>query len=422
MTQTKLWNERGILMNQNLQLPLRGLKVVELGTHVAIPLAGRYFASLGAEVIKVESISGDEWRKVGVSYGCTAVDEENPVFTIANANKHFLSLNLKEPSGKEIMFQLLEDADVFLTNVRQKGLEKLGFHYEAVKEKNPAIVYCHFTGYGETGPDASRPGFDTAAFWAKSGLLADLPFEGDYPLKPSGGIGDSIVSANVVSGVMTALYAREKTGVGTFLTASLYQSAIWVNAANVVTTQKMYHNYYPKPKDLPDDPLSFVFLTKDKQWIITAVVDYNRDWPKVCRAYGVPELEEDPRFSTEAAVQSNPEHIRELCRRITASFATKTAAEWSKILTEADIVHSVAGHIKDVAGDEQAWAKGYLEHVTFPTGTQVAIPQIPVQFSEYQPIPCTATGGIGRDTDEILSKLGFTHDQIDALRKKNTVR
>lgn len=409
-------------MVQNQQLPLEGLKVVELGTHVAIPLASRYFADLGAEVIKIESISGDEWRKVGISYGSVATEDENPVYTIANCNKQFLSLNLKDPEGKNLMLLLLKEADVFLTNVRQKGLAKLGLDYDHIHQENPTLIYCHFTGYGETGPDAGRPGFDTAAFWAKSGLLADLPFEGDYPLKPSGGIGDSIVASNVVSGVLTALFARSRTGKGTFITSSLYQSAIWVNAVNVVTTQKMYRNYYPKPKDIPDDPLSFVFLTKDGQWIITAVVDYNRDWPKVCHAYGISDLEHDPRFSTEKAVQSDPEYIRELCRRITASFRTKTAAEWSEILTKADIVHSVAGHIKDVAEDEQAWANGYLEHLTFPTGTTVAIPKIPVQFSEYTPRPCTVGGVIGRDTDEILKRLGLSSDQILSLREKKAIR
>ena len=343
-------------MNRSLPLPLEGLKVVELGTHVAVPVAGRYMGTLGADVIKVESIRGDEWRGVGVSYRAVATEQENPVYTFPNSNKKFLSLNLKAPEGKKVMLDLLRTADVFLTNVRMKSLLKLGLGYEDLKELNPALIYCHFTGFGSKGPEASRPGFDVAAFWAKGGLMADLPFEGDYPLKPAGAIGDSIVSGSVLNGVLTALLARYKTGKGTMVTTSLYQNAIWVNGTNVITAQKMYGNRYPKSKTVPDDPISFIYRCKDGEWITTAVVDYNGNWEKVCKAFGIGDYVNDPRFSTEAAVLSNPEHVRELSRLIRESFLTKDSEEWCRILTEADIVFSKASHIQDIATDEQAWA------------------------------------------------------------------
>ena len=413
----------GILqMSAGKLLPLEGIKIVELGTHVAVPNAARYMATLGAEVVKVESIRGDEWRGVGVSYGAVATVEENPVYTSPNSNKRFLSLNLKDPEGKRIMDTLLARADVFMSNVRMGSLMKLGLDYESLKAANPGLIYCHFTGFGQKGPDAARPGFDTAAFWAKGGLMADLPFEGDYPLKPSGAIGDSIVSSNVACGVLTALLARQRTGLGTMVTTSLYQNAIWVNAANVITAQEMYHNRYPKSKKYPDDPLSFVYRSRDGEWFVTAIVDYNGAWEKVCRVYDMEDLLHDERYSTEAAVLSDPERACEVSRRIQEAFGKKDSDEWSRILTEADIVFSRAGHIADIAHDEQAWANDYLERVTYPSGTEVAMPRIPVQFSEYGMKDCQPTGDVGRDTREILSDIGLSDEEIARLREKNVVR
>ena len=409
-------------MSAEKLLPLTGIKIVELGTHVAVPNAARYMATLGAEVIKVESIRGDEWRGVGISYGAVATVDENPVYTTPNSNKQFLSLNLKDPEGKKIMDTLLTQTDVFMSNVRMGSLIKLGLDYETLKTLNPKLIYCHFTGFGQKGPDAARPGFDTAAFWAKGGLMADLPFEGDYPLKPSGGIGDSIVSSNIACGVLTALLARQRTGKGTMVTTSLYQNAIWVNAANVITAQEMYHNRYPKSKKYPDDPLSFVYRSKDGEWFVTAIVDYNGAWEKVCRIYGMEDILHDERYSTEAAVQSDPERAYEISRRIQEAFLKKDSAEWSRILTEADIVFSKAGHIADIAHDEQAWANDYLERVTYPSGTTVVMPRIPVQFSEYGMKDCQPSGEIGQDTEKILLNIGFSAEEIMRLKQNKVVR
>lgn len=409
-------------MSTEKVLPLEGIKVVELGTHVAVPNAARYMATLGAEVIKVENIRGDEWRGVGVSYGAVATVEENPVYTSPNSNKKYIALNLKDPEGKDILYRLVRTADVFVSNVRMASLIKLGLGYDRLKELNQRLIYCHFTGFGQEGPDASRPGFDTAAFWAKGGLMADLPFEGDYPLKPAGGIGDSIVSSNVACGILTALIARDRTGKGTMVTTSLYQNAIWVNAANVITSQPMYHNRYPKSKKYPDDPLSFVYRSRDGQWFVTAIVDYNGAWEKVCRVYGMEDLLHDERYCTEAAVQADPERSYEVSRRIQEAFSQKDSQEWVRILTEADIVFSQATHIADIANDEQAWANHYLERVTYPSGTQVVMPRIPVQFSEFGMKDCEPSGEVGRDTSAILQGLGFSEAQISQLREQKAIR
>ena len=154
------------------KLPLEGVKVVEMGTVVAAPTTARVLCAYGAEVIKVETLDGDVMRLAGTHEFTPYEDDLNPLFTIHNSNKKFLSLNFKTPEGKKILMDLLKDADVFITNVREKSLLRNGLDYETLKTWNPGLIYAHFLGYGDKGPVASNPGFDISAFWLRSGPIA----------------------------------------------------------------------------------------------------------------------------------------------------------------------------------------------------------------------------------------------------------
>ncbi len=145
------------------KLPLEGLKVIELGTHFAVPSVTRMLADWGAEVVKVESIAGDAWRIVGRNQKCPITDEENPFFMVPNANKKFVALNLKEEQGKEALIKLIGTAEIFISNMRMPALTKLGFDYQQLSKRYPELIYVHFTGYGYKGPDAAKPGFDWQA-------------------------------------------------------------------------------------------------------------------------------------------------------------------------------------------------------------------------------------------------------------------
>lgn len=141
-----------------MNAPLQGIKVLELGTHVAVPSACRLMAEYGAEVIKIETAGGDPWRYSGLNVNLSIEDFSCPVFTIQNNGKRLISLDLKTDGGKEVFLKLLEDTDIFCTNVRLKGLAKMGLDYETLKEKFPQLIYVHFTGYGHRGPDAEARG------------------------------------------------------------------------------------------------------------------------------------------------------------------------------------------------------------------------------------------------------------------------
>ena len=150
--------------------PLEGVKVVELASFVAAPTAGRMMAEMGADVIRVESTAGDPWRFYGANCGLPITDEENPLFDIYNLGKKDIQLNTKTPEGKEILFHLLDEADVFITNNRLKSLVRSGLDYESLKDRFPKLIYGLVTGYGQTGPDVDAPGYDGVAFFSRSGM------------------------------------------------------------------------------------------------------------------------------------------------------------------------------------------------------------------------------------------------------------
>ena len=194
--------------------PLEGIRVIEMANYVAAPIVGRMLADMGAEVIKIEGRGGDAWRNTSASHTQTGWDE-NPLFDLFNVGKKSLSLNMKTPEGKKIFFELLEKADVLITNTRQQSLVKLGVDYDSLKDRFPRLIYATLTGYGYEGPDCNAPGFDNIAFWSRPGFSADMTIEGpgSYPVNSRYAMGDTISGTTLFGGIMTALSsgnARER--------------------------------------------------------------------------------------------------------------------------------------------------------------------------------------------------------------------
>lgn len=400
-----------------MKLPLEGIKVVELGTHVAIPNVARIMADWGATAIKVEGLGGEEWRIIGRSNFSPIEDDENPMFTLQNANKKFIALDLKNPEGKEAMLKLIKECDVFLCNVRLKSIKKMGLDYDSLKAVNDKLIYVHFSGYGYEGPDAAKPGFDVAAYWARSGAAVDGGDVGAFPIKMSTGFGDSTVSSILLSATLAALIARDKCGKGTFITSSLYASAIWYCATGVTTSQ--YGNVYPKSKDKPGNPLAHTYLCKDGEWMLMSVVSYDKLYAKTMNLLGLGQYAEDPRFTT---MLSCREHLAEFMPIIVGRFLELDSKEWDRILTEGDVVHEICRHHVDCHKDPQALVNGYFQEVTFPNGNKAMLPKVPIQFSEYPVDSYIPTGAVGRDTDEILAGVGYTPEQIAALKANKATK
>lgn len=398
--------------------PLSGYRVVELSSYLAAPSSSRLLADWGADVIKVESLSGDAFRHFGPTMSAPAHDEENPLWDILNSNKRGLALNLKAPEGKRIFETLLEKADVFLTNTRPEALKKLDLDYESLRHKYPRLIYALVTGFGETGPDAALPGFDVVAYWARSGFMVDLVKPHEYPMYAPAGFGDMTVGGTLFGGICAALLNREKTGRGDKISIALYGAAIWFAGVVITTTQERYGNAYPKTR-LEGNPLAIAYRCKDGEWIMISVLEIERYWPPFCKALGRDDLLADQRFEGRKGVLDRRSELIPILERV---FASKDRDEWVAILTEADIVHAKLQHFRDIPKDEQAWANGFVYETTFANGEKAIMPSPPLRSLEAGP-PSRMRGPLlGEHSKEVLEELGYSSEQIKELSDKKIIK
>lgn len=401
------------------KLPLAGMKVIELATVVAAPTVGRLLANYGAEVIKIETPPfGDQQRRIGKTYQLTTADDDNPGFDIFNAGKKCVSINLKTVEGKEVFHRLLKDADVFVSNVRMESLIRMGIGYETLSKEYPRIIYAHLSGLGLKGPDAAKPGFDVSTFWLRTGCLTDFVPKGMTHILPTYGFGDTVTAANLLSGILMAYIAREKTNKGTMVSISLYGTGIWTNSFNMLCTQPQFGKKYPLPSSSPD-PFTGWFVCGDGVTIYAMTKEYRRDKEKYAALFDMPELLNDPRCEDMDAMNASG-IIHEIFQKVIDAFKTKTSEEWLNLFEENDIPYGRETHFADVYKDEQAWVNGSFENIEYPCGT-VAMPKPPVHFSEYGQREFTKAGRVGENTAEVLKMLGFGDAEINDMREKKAV-
>jgi len=403
-------------------LPLQGVKVVELATVVAAPTTSRVLCAYGAEVIKVEGLDGDVMRLAGTHEFTPYEDDLNPLFTIHNSNKKFISINIKNEAGKKVLVDLISDADVFITNIREKSLVRNGLDYETLKEKNPGLIYAHFTGYGDKGPSANDPGFDITAFWLRSGGLADWQTKGAFPFVPTYAFGDMVTSSAFLSGILMALYAKKETGRGTKVDTSLFASGIWCNAIGVVQTQFDRRHLNPDPFR-PTDPFSQTYLCSDGKWIGIYCNEYESEIEKFAKLLGIEDMIGDPAYAS-IDIMHKTGSIEAIVKRCNEIFLTKTSTEWREYLSANSVSCEIMKESQEVSKDPQATENGYMVPVQFPdkNHTTVMMPTPPVAFSEYGCREYVPTGKIGEDTDSILAGMGYSEEEIKAMKDSGAVR
>ncbi|MDF3005439.1 MAG: (R)-2-hydroxyacid CoA-transferase [Oscillospiraceae bacterium] len=398
--------------------PMEGIKVVELSTMLAGPMTARILAEWGADVIKVESMNGDAWRKqAGTTLSpCTKV--ANPNFDMQNMNKRFVSLNMRTEEGSAAMMKLLATADVLVTNYRVQALEPMGLTYEQLKDKFPRLIHASVLGYGEKGPEKDRPGYDYTVFFSRTGLMADLAPAGGPPLVPVGGIGDHSVAVALSGGIAAALYKRSVTGQGDKVDVSLLQAGTFILCTGLLNG----FNGRKLPRDRYDcgHAGSNTYQGSDGEWFYLAVIDYRR-FPEFCEVIGMPEIATDPRFSTSAAYYQNRE---ELTRIFDKKFMEQPVSYWHELLDKHDLPHEILYHFKDVPYDPQVQANHYTYFHEYSDGTKTVFANGPVHFGSIDPaaIPCKTSGSVGCDNDEVLKELGYTHDEIKTLRDAGDIK
>ena len=398
---------------RNTNRPLEGVKVVELANFIAAPSCARYLADLGADVIKVEAPSRDPLRGTAINEGRPLGDYENTSFDLDNANKRCICLNTKVPEGLEALLKLIETADIFITNVREKSLQKQGLDYESVKVKFPKLVYGYVTGYGEKGPDKDLPGFDFTAFFARGGQLGTLFDKDHVPMLPVPGVGDHQVAMNLASGLIAALYRASRTGVGDKVTVSLFHSAIW--DVGIMLQAAQYGDkstQFPISRKSVANPFNMAHKTRDGRWIQFSAPAYDKMYDRFVTAIDREDLVGDPRFFPQSNLQSN---LDEFYAILVEAAAQKDLAEWCERFKAADIPYAVAQTWNELLKDEQAWAADCFYEMEYPTGVKRTLVRPPVMFMDT-PLPEYKRGPYcGEHTEEILASLGYTGEQVKAM-------
>ena len=400
-----------------MKKPLEGIRVVELATFVAAPTTGRFLADLGAEVVKIEQPQGDGWRDTGYKVGYFS-RKHNPVFDLYNSGKKHISLNVKTPEGMEAMHKLLEGADIFITNLRTNALARNGLDYETLKDKYPALIYGLMLGFGEKGPDAELPAFDTTAFWSRGGFLRSLnDADYDVPVTAPAGIGDAFTGYLLLSEILAALFRRSRDGKGELVKAGLYHNAVYgMGTMNIVTQEP---DPTPRPIARKDGPVHMgAFCCADGEWIYFikgSVKEYDK---KIATILGLEALLDDPRYADPGAIERNREQLYPMFRE---AFLKQSSDYWLEKLHAIDVGAVRMVHFSDVSKDEQAWANDYLEHVQFPDGVSGVMPTSPLEMESVGKIVTKPAPMVGHDTVAVLQDLGYSDDEIARMNDSGAI-
>ena len=401
-----------------MQKPLEGIRVVDLSTMVAGPACAKVLSDWGAEVIKVETPGGDLWRYMGQPMGCPMKPGVNPIFDLENAGKRCVSINSKSPEGYTAMLKLLEHADVFITNVREDALEKLGLAYGQLKDKFPGLVFGHLLGYGKTGPMKSTPAYDVTVFWGRTGLMDMTANDSGQPVSFGvAAMGDHTTGLNLAGGIAAALVRKLKTGKGDRVCSSLYHAGLYALSTMEVTAQYMPMDKYKKSSR--NSSSNGVYQCKDGQYIMFSIPDIDKTYPALCTVLGREDLIGDPRFSTRLEYYK---HESEFTGIFAEAMLRRTAEEWEPILSAASIPAQIVLTCAKCAEDVQALEAGFIKPYTYADGTKVNMPMTPLQFDSFDVVPQGPAPELGAHTDEVLKELGYRDEDLAAMRGSRAIR
>jgi crotonobetainyl-CoA:carnitine CoA-transferase CaiB-like acyl-CoA transferase len=407
-------------------LPLEGYRVLDFSTYAAAPVCAMTLADWGADVIKVESLFGDAFRLFGFIMRCPIAENDNIQFELDNRNKRGIALDLKTPEGQEIIQRLLKGTDVLVTNYRPKALKGISLDYEALAGKYPRLVYAYLNGYGDKGPEKDKPGFDLAAYFARSGILVEVPEPGSDPIPPLAGFGDHPTGTFLAGGICAALLRREKTGKGCKVQTALFNAALWNLSLNIATANNNAH--LPEEEQLkikpsrkrPRTALMNTYRTKDDRWVTIMALEYDRYWkPFAERVIRRPDLADDPRFKNQMAAF---EHTVELSAIVEEEMRKITKEELVQRMAAADIVYEVNQRWKELKDDIQAVENDFMVEHKMPSGRKEWVVGNPVKFNGEKTSLRRYAPKLGEHNDEVLSELGYSREQIKSLRDKKVIK
>jgi crotonobetainyl-CoA:carnitine CoA-transferase CaiB-like acyl-CoA transferase len=396
------------------ELLFKGLKVLDVGSWIAGPVAATMLAERGAEVLKVEiPIAGDGYRNYAL-FPFTPMADTNYTWAMDARNKRSLSLNLKTDDGMSILKTLIAECDIYITNQPLPMRRELNLNYEDIKALNPKMIYASLTPYGEKGPDSDNEAFDLVAYWSRSGLMNKMRPPGSEPVQALAGMGDHPTAVALYASIVTALLKRERTGEGSMAHTSLLANGVW-SASCLAQAQFANADFSSMPAQRMTTAL---YQTQDGRWMQLNMVRTTEGIDRMLLAMEAYDLLADDRFST---LESRMMHAVELTEKLRDIFATKSSDEWLQILKiDNELPIERVANFEDLPNDPHLRLNG----IVAPPVEDVGIDQIindPVNVTGVARVGAKKAPDIGEHNHVVLGELGFSDDEIAALEANGVI-
>jgi formyl-CoA transferase len=391
---------------------LDDITVIDAATFLAGPGAATIMADFGARVIKIEPPTGDGYRSLVGGY---------PVpyhWLLTSRNKESLALDLSRDAGQVLMHKLIANADVMTTNFLPNQLGRYRLEYERLKEINPRLIFAHISGYGDKGEESQRRGFDVTAWWARSGMMEFIRDPGQIPLAPAPGMGDHSTATALFASIMSGLYRREKTGVGSLVSTSLAANGVWSNsmalqgviAGNDLASHRQETGWI--------NPFAGCYATSDDRFLVLTIINTAREYPKLLAALDREEWLNDERFATVRMAMRNRVEFK---AAIAAAFSEQSYAQATSRLDAQGITYGPVQTMSEVLEDQQLRANGIVVETGDPDEDYKLTIGSPINIlGETKKIPRRAPD-IGADSLEVLRSFDFDESYIQELLSQGIV-
>lgn len=439
-----------------MSLALKGLKVLDISQAATVPMGARHLGDFGADVIHIEHpLTGDSWRvnqagttRPGSTYA--PASEINYTWETFNRNKRSLTLDLSKEGGQAVLYRLLEDTDVLITNMRPSEQEGFKFDYARLHHRFPRLIHASLSGLGKKGEERDLPSYDITAMMYRSGMHYGLAggAKGDFIWRNA--FGDVMAGIALFGGIMTALYVREQTGMGQQVDTSLFSMGVYQMSFDIAAflatglsfrdleaqaaveradepevqlrakladeaaaaVQKIEAEYYKL------SPMAATYMTKDGRKFRVNILQHDRYHPRFCRAIGREDLIEDPRF---ALHEDRLVHMTELYQILRDAFLTKTLDEWRPILNREQIAWGPEQTFSEVVNDPQARANDFFIPFDHPAHGEMQVAANPLNLSETPATVRLPAPEFSQHTEEILLEAGYTWEDIAQLKEEGII-